>query len=210
MRIHAEPSGPPGARSALVASRSGMTDAHGETRMCYNCGETGHLIKVCPKSPNEINAGGRGQSGNCERGCGSRRGGRGGHRANLMVAKEVKEAIVGLSEEDLIMEIVRRRQKGASEGKSVVADTLALKAIPTTRSSDWIVDSGASRHVIGAAREFSFYTHLVVKDSIHTADGTVQPVVGKGTVRCTDSVTLTNMFDKPKLYLLKPRVCYVN
>jgi len=73
----------------------------------------------------------------------------------------------------------------------------ALASIPTTRSPDWIVDSGATRHVTGAAREFSSYTHLAVPDSIQTADGTVQPVVGKGTVRCTDSVTLTNVLHAP-------------
>jgi hypothetical protein len=34
-------------------------------------------------------------------------------------------------------------------------DTLVLASIPTTRSSDWIVDSGVSRHVTGAAGEHS-------------------------------------------------------
>jgi len=51
--------------------------------------------------------------------------------------------------------------------------------------------------VTGAAREFSSYTHLAVPDSIQTADGTAQPVVGKGTVICTDSVTLTNVLHAP-------------
>ncbi|XP_078176431.1 uncharacterized protein LOC144569830 [Carex rostrata] len=122
MVIHAEPSGPPGARSALAASNSGMTGAKGETRRCYNCGETCHLIKACPRPPRERDAGGRGQFANRGRGRGGRRGGKGGNRANLMVAEEEEEAIVGLSEEDLIREIVRRRQKGASEEKSAVDD----------------------------------------------------------------------------------------
>jgi hypothetical protein len=51
-------------------------------------------------------------------------------------------------------------------------DTLALASIPTTRSSDWIVDSGTSRHVTGAAGEFSSYSRLAVSESIQTADGT--------------------------------------
>ncbi|KAJ3668810.1 hypothetical protein LUZ61_022792 [Rhynchospora tenuis] len=67
----------------------------------------------------------------------------------------------------------------------------------TIRSPEWIVDSGASRHVTGNASEFSSYTHLAVPESIQTADGTTQPVVGKGTVNCTGSVTLSNVLHAP-------------
>ncbi|XP_078164386.1 uncharacterized protein LOC144559250 isoform X2 [Carex rostrata] len=129
MRIHAEPSGPPGARSALAASSSGMIGAKEENHRCYNCGKTCHLIKTCPKPPKERDAGGRGQSGNRGCGRGGRRGGRRGNRANLMVTEEEKEAIVELSEVDLIMEIVRRRQKGASEEKSVVDDASTSSSV---------------------------------------------------------------------------------
>jgi hypothetical protein len=59
------------------------------------------------------------------------------------------------------------------------------------------VDSGASRHVTGAARKFSSYTHLTFPESIQTADGTAQPVIGKGTVQCTDTLTLSNVLHAP-------------
>jgi hypothetical protein len=71
-------------------------------------------------------------------------------------------------------------------------DTLALASIPTTRSSDWIVDSGASRHVTGVVGEFSSYSHLAVPKSIQTTNGTTQSVIGKGTVKCTNTLTLSN------------------
>jgi hypothetical protein len=45
--------------------------------------------------------------------------------------------------------------------------------------------------VTGAVGEFSSYTRLVVLENIQTANGTTRPVVGKGIVNCTDSVTLT-------------------
>jgi hypothetical protein len=61
-------------------------------------------------------------------------------------------------------------------------DTLALASISTSRSPDWIMDFGASRHMTGVAREFSSYTHLTAPESIQTADGTAQLVIGKGTV----------------------------
>jgi hypothetical protein len=59
------------------------------------------------------------------------------------------------------------------------------------------VDSGASRHVTGVAREFSSYTHLAVPESIQTADGTAQTVIGKGTVQCTNTLTLSNVLHAP-------------
>jgi hypothetical protein len=45
--------------------------------------------------------------------------------------------------------------------------------------------------VMGAAGEFSSYTCLAVLENILAANGMARPVVGKGTVKCTDSVTLT-------------------
>jgi hypothetical protein len=78
-----------------------------------------------------------------------------------------------------------------------ICDTLALTSISTTRSPDWIVDSDASRHVTGAAREFSSYTHLAVPESIQTVDGTAQPVISKGTVQCTNTLTLSNILHAP-------------
>ena len=43
----------------------------------------------------------------------------------------------------------------------------------------------------GTAGDCSSYTHLVVPESIQTADGTAQPVVGKGTVKCTSTWKIT-------------------
>jgi hypothetical protein len=102
-------------------------------------------------------------------------------------------------------QLLRRRQGGAVGDASTsgniafyahsatdTCDTHVLASIPTIRSP-WIVDSGASRHVTGTAGEFSAYTHLAVPESIQTADGTARPVVGKGTVRCTNSLILSNV-----------------
>ena len=77
----------------------------------------------------------------------------------------------------LMMKLLEKKQRVASDGgKKVIATkasyTHALASIPTRRSPEWIVDSGASRHVTGASTEFSFYHHLTVPGTIHTADGT--------------------------------------
>ena len=207
----------PWVESALALSNSGNSRSKVETRECYNCGEIGHLKSACTKPPKVNKSGRRGQSE--DRGCsrGRRGSGRGGYRANLMVAEEEEEE--GERDEDLSAEdqellrsysqVLRRRQRGTVEDVSTlgniasyahsaagIGDTHALASIPTTRSP-WIVDSGASRHVTGAAGEFSSYTHLANPESIQTADGTAQPVVGKGTVRCTNSLTLSNVLHAP-------------
>jgi hypothetical protein len=200
LRLQAGLGGLPGVKSAQAASNPGNSRSKGETRECYNCGEVGDLKSACTRPPKVKNLGGRGQSGG--RGRGRRGGGIGGYRANLMVAEEEEEE--GEREEDLSAEdqellrqysqLLRRRQGGAVRDASTsgniasyahsttgICDTHTLASIPTIRSP-WIVDSGASRHVTGTAGEFSFYTHLAVPESIQKADGTAQPVVGKGTV----------------------------
>jgi Zinc knuckle len=217
IRLQSGAAGLPGVKSALAVSKLGNTGYKSEIRECYNCGEVGHLKQFCTKPPKERNLDGRCQSGCRGRGKGGRRGGRGGYQAHLMVVEGESEKTVIFTEEDHeFLEMLKRKQKAASEGNRVLddastsastrgnitsfthsaistCDILALASISTSRSPDWIVDSGASRHVTGAAREFSSYTHLAVPKSIQTADGTAQPVIGKGIVQCTNTLTLSNV-----------------
>jgi hypothetical protein len=60
--------------------------------------------------------------------------------------------------------------------------------------SNWILDSGASRHVTGTSSEFTSYIPFpsTRKETIQTADGTAQPIQGMGTVKCTPSITLSS------------------
>jgi hypothetical protein len=51
--------------------------------------------------------------------------------------------------------------------------------------------------VTGTAREFSSYTRLAVSLSAKTVDGTDQPVVGKGMVKCTNTLTLSKVLHAP-------------
>ena len=101
-----------------------MTGAQGETRRCYNCGEVGHLSKVCPKPPRERETDGRGQPGGRGRGCGGRRGGRGGgYRANLMVDPHVEEETGFTAEEHELFEMLKKKQRMTGDGgKNVMTD----------------------------------------------------------------------------------------
>ena len=57
--------------------------------------------------------------------------------------------------------------------------------------------SCASRHVIGNASKFTSYTYLAMPESIQIVDNTTNPVVGKGTMNCTESMTLSTMLHSP-------------
>jgi Zinc knuckle len=209
IKLHSDPSIPFGVRSALATASSGMIGAQGEIHGCYNCGEIGHLRQVCPKPPKEKDSSGRGQSRGRGRGCGGRSGRQGGYRTNLMVEEEDSMPSVVFSEEDRVyLEVLQRKQKKAEAGDGVstsslfkgnvaysvattqsTCDSLALASFPTAGSSEWIIDSRASGHVKGTDREFSSYTRRPVPLSVKTTDGTDQPVVGKGTVKCTNTLT---------------------
>ena len=142
-----------------------------------------------------------------------------------MVDPHVEEETGFTEEEHELFEMLKRKQRIAGDGgkKAMTDETStydpkgnfatfahsatgthsatgiahALASIPPTRSLNWIIDSGASRHVTGASSEFTSYTHLTPPESIQTADGTAQPVVGKGIVKCTDLVTLSNVLHAP-------------
>lgn len=74
-------------------------------------------------------------------------------------------------------------------------------ARPSTRKiqENWILDSGASRHVTGASSELASYVPFppTCKETIQTADRTVQPIHGIGTVNCTPSITLSSVLYVP-------------
>ena len=64
---------------------------------------------------------------------------------------------------------------------------------------EWVLDSGASKHVAGKLGVFESYTKHppTHKGTIQTADGTKQPVVGIGTVKCTSSISLSSVLHVP-------------
>jgi hypothetical protein len=66
-------------------------------------------------------------------------------------------------------------------------------------NSNWILDSGASRHVTGMPSEFASYTPYPYshKETIQTADGTSRPIKGIGMVQCTPSITLLSILYVP-------------
>jgi hypothetical protein len=84
--------------------------------------------------------------------------------------------------------------QGSEEGSSFLKEkkkvtmlgNLISLACPDkgTSYANWILDSGASRHVTGAPNEFASYTAYpsTYSETIQTVDGTHQPIRGVGSV----------------------------
>jgi len=62
---------------------------------------------------------------------------------------------------------------------------------------EWIIDSGASKHVIGISSSFKTYTPHSYSETIQTADGTSQSIHGVGSVECTPSLYLSSVLHVP-------------
>jgi len=57
----------------------------------------------------------------------------------------------------------------------------------------WILDSGASFHMIGIKQKFVSLTLSSVRPSVKIVDGTHSPVLGNAVVQATPSLTLTDV-----------------
>jgi hypothetical protein len=177
-----------------------------ETRDCFNCGENGHLSQNCTAPRRGIRGRGRGYNRDgLSRGRGRGRGYSSGPRANVAVSEEES---LGTSHEELKKEANVTNDGGygdfsfdkfahlayTDEGNYAHASTSLHKSC-----SNWILDSGASKHVTGTFKEFDSYTQYppTHKETIQTADGTSQPIIGVGTVQCTPAIKLSSVLHVP-------------
>ena len=75
-----------------------------------------------------------------------------------------------------------------------------IHAFASTKNHvEWIVDSGASKHITRTVSEFDTY-HLSMHSkpkTVHTADGISQPIKGTDLVHCTSSFTLSSVYMFP-------------
>ena len=67
----------------------------------------------------------------------------------------------------------------------------------TCISSCWIIDLGASNHICTSLSFFSSYSTVHKSLSVQLPDGSQAPVTHIGTVHCSSSLTLTNVFHIP-------------
>ena len=79
-------------------------------------------------------------------------------------------------------------------GKGTQAQALAS----TYRHNiEWVIDSGASKHVTGISSSFKTYTPHSYFETIQTVDGTSQPIHCVGSIKCTPFLCLSSVLHVP-------------
>jgi len=152
-------------RLAYVVTRSQ------ETRICYNCGDKGHLSRDCSQPQKTYRGRGRGNDRGAPRGGGGL-GGRRGLRANFAMSEEGASDLVTISATELeeLRKLKENKNNSKSDDQGIVSTSTdnvanfihsdagmkkqALLSIKNSNSS-WILDYGASRHVTGMSSEFT-------------------------------------------------------
>ena len=204
-------------RFRVMGSGNSMKPAYVaiEDRECYNCGEKGHLSYNCPNPKGSGGRGGsRGGYGGGRGGRGGGRGrGRGGPRANVATTEETPTLT-------LIGEQVKKWeqwQKGKSSESSTSLDesttnnfgnfanyahmgegTQAHALASSCRHHiEWVIDSGASKHVTGMSSPFKTYNSYTHSESVQIADGTSRQIHGVGSIECTPSLSLSSVLHVP-------------
>jgi len=77
--------------------------------------------------------------------------------------------------------------------------SFGLNASDKNYNPYWILDSGATDHMIPLPKHFSSYTPCPSNKKISTADGSLMTAAGQGEVQISPSITLKNVLHIPKL-----------
>ncbi|KAA0057242.1 ty3-gypsy retrotransposon protein [Cucumis melo var. makuwa] len=75
----------------------------------------------------------------------------------------------------------------------------SLGLISVDGKNPWILDSGATDHLIGFSEHFVSYTPCASNEKIRIADGSLAPIAGKGQIVLFDGFSLQNVLHVPKL-----------
>ena len=81
----------------------------------------------------------------------------------------------------------------STSSSNLASSGISYSAFNTSRTvsdDSWIIDSGASDHMTSARKNFFTYSPCSGHDKVRIADGSLSPIIGKGSVKCTPSITL--------------------
>jgi transposase InsO family protein len=67
----------------------------------------------------------------------------------------------------------------------------------TTQSRSWIIDTGATNHMTGASHLFSSYKSCSGKDKVRVANGSTSSIIGRGSIWCTKTLSLSPVLHVP-------------
>jgi hypothetical protein len=89
----------------------------------------------------------------------------------------------------------------ATASSSTLTSNLAtdLNASATPFNDPWVINSGASNHMIEMSPLLSSYNPCSGRDKVRIANGSLSPVSGKGSVSVAPSMTLASVLHVPNL-----------
>jgi len=87
--------------------------------------------------------------------------------------------------------------QGSSTNSSYHATSQGIKHVQAYTNKPWIVDSGATNHMTGVSNLFTSYIPCSGKDKVRVADGSMVPITGRGSIRCTKTLSLSPVLHVP-------------
>jgi hypothetical protein len=100
------------------------------------------------------------------------------------------------------MGLHKKSSTEAPNTSAYAASTNSYGSVSKVVSNDqscvpWLIDSGASRHMVGSYKEFSKYAPNVKGEGVKLADGSTQAVMGTGVVLCGSNLSLSSVLHVP-------------
>ena len=81
--------------------------------------------------------------------------------------------------------------QGSSTNSSYHASSQGIKPVQDNSHKSWIIDSGATNHMTRASNLFTSYT------PVRVADGSMVPNTGRGSIRCTKTLSFSPVLHVP-------------
>jgi len=191
-----------------------------EDKECYHCGEKRHKSYNCPNPRgNGGRAGTRGGRGSTRGGYGGGRGGGCGRCCGANVAANEDTLSITLTGEQVKQWEQWQKGKASESSTNTSLDPVTstsnnfdnfanyarmsegtqAQALVSSCSHhiDWVVDSGASKHVTSMSSSFKTYNPYSHSVSIQIVDGTSQLIHDVGSLECTPSLSLSSVLHIP-------------
>lgn len=140
--------------------RGGRTSASSDTALhaesdirCYNCNQFGHIARWCSSQQHQ-NSGYRGRGG--------RGRGRWQHNAKLAADSHRESSVTEINNEE---------------------SAFPVGEVSDDTKNEWLIDSGASRHMSPDEAMFTSYTKFEKPEKVAIADGSVVDALGSGNIQ---------------------------
>ena len=146
--------------------------------VCYYCHKPDHVIRDCKKRQNRNQ---KFQS------------------AHIASTTEASDQSVQFSAAELArFQLYQDSLKSPSTPITAIAESgNPKKCLVSSSSSEWVIDSGATDHMIGNSSLFSTFQSQSSPSTVTLADGSHSCVLGSGTIVPTPSIPLTSVLSLP-------------